>query len=125
MFANKTSKNRMTLAGVRINPRIGVTPEERAAPQECRADLTLWGGFEAAASADRLDKSIDYCSVLAAVQRTACDRDYHLLEALAYEIVRDVLKNFPISRANVKLRKRPSSLMGKLDFVEVEVENSR
>jgi len=125
VLAYRKTKNRITLAGVRLNPKIGVNPEERADPQECRADLTIWGDFEPAASSDSLDKTLDYCRVLATVQKTACGREYNLLEALAYAIVRDVLKDFPVSRANVKLRKRPSSLMSQLDFVEVEVENSR
>ncbi len=120
----KTRENRITLAGVKIYPRIGTTPEERSVPQECQADLILWGDFEAAASTDSLDKSIDYCQVLSAVQQTAGALEYNLLETLAYKIVRNVLQCFPISRARIKLRKRPEILAEKIDFVEVEIEES-
>jgi len=112
------------LAGVKLYPRIGMTPEERSAPQECQADLILWGDFEAAAAADSLDKSVDYCKVLSTVQQTAGAREYNLLETLAYGIVRNVLQGFPVHRARVRLRKRPASLLGDIDFVEVEVEES-
>jgi dihydroneopterin aldolase len=120
----KRREDRITLAGVKINPKIGTNSEERSTPQECQADLTIWGDFEGAASMDSLDRSIDYCKILATVQRTAHAREYSLLETLAYRIVRDVLQDFPVSRANVKLRKRPSSLMGELDFIEVEIDES-
>lgn len=120
--AYKTSKDRITLAGARLCPRIGTSVEERSAPQECIANLTLWGDFEAAAATDSLDKSIDYCQVLSTMQRVAGSGEYGLLETLAYRIVREVLQSFPVSRVRVRLRKRPAILTGQVDFVEVEVE---
>jgi 7,8-dihydroneopterin aldolase/epimerase/oxygenase len=114
----------MTLAGIRLYPRIGVTAEERSVPQECQADLTLWGNFEAAASSDALDQSIDYCQVLSVVKKIAEAHEFSLLETLAYGIVRSVVQGFSVDRVRVKLRKRPSSLIKDLDFVEVEVEES-
>ncbi len=123
-MARKTSEDKITLAGVKLNLCIGVTPEERHQPQQCEADVTVWGDFEAAASTDSLDKSLDYCKILATVQETAGAREYQLLETLAYRIARDILKNFSASRANVRVRKRPANLLDKIDFIEVEVEES-
>ena len=123
-MARKTRGDRIVLAGVKLYPCIGVTPEERSAPQECQADLILWGDFEAAAATDSLDKSIDYCKVLLTVKQAASVREYNLLETLAYRIVRNILQDFPVQRARVRLRKRPASLLGDIDFVEVEVEES-
>lgn len=114
-------QDRITLADVRIYPRIGTTEEERRAPQECRADLTVWGDFEAAASTDSLAASVDYSRILSLVQETAAEREYNLVETLAYRIARTVLQGFPVSRVEVKLRKRPAVMLGMLDFVEVAV----
>jgi dihydroneopterin aldolase len=118
----KSRQDQITLAGVKIYPRIGTSPEERGTAQECQADLTLWGDFEAGAATDALDKSIDYCQVLRSVQETAGAREYSLLETLAYRIVRAVLQAFPVNRVRIRLRKRPMSLRDQIDFVEVEVE---
>lgn len=123
-MVRKTREDKIRLAGIKLNLHIGTTPEERADPQECEADLTIWGDFEGAAALDSLDGSIDYSQVLATVQQTANLREYNLLETLAYGIVRKVLQDFPISGARIKLRKRPASLQGEIDFVEVEVEDS-
>ena len=114
----------MTLVGIKIYPHIGVTSEERSFPQECHADLTLWGHFADAAATDDLEQSIDYRHVLAAVKNTVAEREYSLMETLAYAIVRDVLRNFPVLRVGVKLRKRPASMVKEIDFIEVEVEES-
>jgi 7,8-dihydroneopterin aldolase/epimerase/oxygenase len=97
--------------------------EERASPQECLADLQIWGDFEAAASTDSLDKSVDYARVLLLAQEIAGSREYAIVETLAYAIVRKVLQSFPVHRVCIKLRKRPATLQGQIDFVEVEVED--
>ncbi len=121
-MARKIREDRITLAGAKLYPRIGTTPEERSAPQECQADLTIWGDFKAAAATDSLDSSIDYCRVLSVAQETARRQEYCLLETLAHQLARNILQQFPINRVCVKLRKRPASLMGEIDFVEVEME---
>jgi dihydroneopterin aldolase len=118
----KSRQDQITLAGIKLYPHIGTSAEEKSAEQECQADLTVWGDFEAAAATDELDQSIDYCQVLLSVQETAGAREYNLLETLAYKIVRNVLQDFPVSKARIKLRKRPAGLMDQIDFVEVEVE---
>jgi dihydroneopterin aldolase len=120
----KTSQDQITLAGVKLYPRIGTGGEEKNAPQECLADLTLWSDFEAAAATDALEKSIDYCRVLLIMQETAAAQEYNLIETLAYRIVRAVLRSFPASRVRIKLRKRPAVLAGQIEYVEVEIEES-
>jgi 7,8-dihydroneopterin aldolase/epimerase/oxygenase len=121
-MTGKARTDGIRLAGVKLQPRIGTTAEERKMPQECEADLTLWGDFEAAAATDSLERGIDYCRVLTAMQETAVEREYSLLEALAYKIARNVLRGFPVNRVHLKLRKRPAVLLGQLDYVEGEVE---
>jgi len=121
---SKSRVDRVTVAGIRLQPRIGVTPGERRLPQPCEADITLWGDFEAAAATDALDKALDYSRVLKIALETAHSREYNLVETLAYEIARKILRSFPADRVGVKVRKRPESLAEKIDFVEVEVEES-
>ena len=123
-MAYKTCPDQMTLAGIKIYPRIGVTSEERQKAQECQVDLTLCGDFEAAAATDALEKSIDYCRVLHIVRETAEACDYNLVETLSYRIARTVLRNFPVSRVKIKVRKRPAELQEQLNFVEMEIEES-
>jgi 7,8-dihydroneopterin aldolase/epimerase/oxygenase len=110
------------LAGVRIYPRIGTTPEERSNPQECEVDLTIWCNFEAAAATDSIDNSIDYCRILEEVQGIARAREYALVETLGYGISRTILQKFPVNRVNVKLRKQPAVLLDQIEFIEIEVE---
>jgi len=115
---------RITLAGIKLRPRIGVTPGERRQPQICEADVSLWGDFDAAAHTDSLDKAVDYSRVLSAVTGVAHAREYNLIEALAHAIARRVLQDFPVRRVRVRLRKTPASLAAALDFVETQFDLS-
>ena len=120
-MARNSTQDRLALMGIKLRPRIGVTPGERRFPQACSADVAIWGDFEAAASTDDLADTLDYSSVLAKVIEVANMREYNLVEALAYRIARALLEAFPILRVNVKVRKQPASLIDKLEYIEVEV----
>ncbi|MBN2241220.1 MAG: dihydroneopterin aldolase [Acidobacteria bacterium] len=111
----------ITLAGIRICPRIGVTAQERSSPQECEADLTVWDNLEGAAARDSLESAVDYSRLLGNTREIAAAGEYTLVETLAYRIVRSTLESFPVSRVRVKIRKRPASLKDQLDYIEVEV----
>ena len=116
--------DKLKLSGIKISPRIGVTPEERAAPQECLADVVIAGDWSGAAATDDLADSIDYCLILEKVRAVAAEREYVLLETLAHAIAQGVLTDFPVGCVRVKVRKRPVVLRDMLDFVEIEVEES-
>ncbi len=120
----KSRDDRITLSGIKLQPKIGVTPGERRQPQPCDAEVTLWGDFEAAASTDSLEKALDYSRVLARVIEAAHSGEYNLLETLAYRISREVLQGFPAKKVSVRVRKRPAALTDSLDFIEVEVEQT-
>jgi dihydroneopterin aldolase len=122
--ACRNNQDRISIVGVKIYPRIGITPEERSNPQECEADLTVWSNFQAAAAEDSLEKSVDYTKLVERAKATAVSCEYNLLETLAYRLVRDLLESFPVARVCVKLRKRPATLVGEIDFIEVEVAES-
>lgn len=123
-MAIKSRQDRLALVGVRLRPRLGVTPGERRFPQACTADITIWGDFEAAAATDELAAALDYSRILAKVIEVAHQREYNLLETLAYRLGRAVLESFPAQRVGVRVVKRPATLMDKLDHCEVEVEQS-
>lgn len=123
-MAIKIRQDRLALIGIKLRPRLGVTPGERRFPQHCTADIAIHGDFEAAASGDDLAAASDYSKLLAKVIEVAHEREYNLLETLAYRLGRSVLEAFPAHRVNVKVRKQPATLMDKLDHVEVEVEQS-
>ena len=123
-MAPKEKEDQITVAGIRLHPHIGTTPEERSSAQECEAFLTVWLDLQGAASLDDIDRSVDYSKIMETAQKTARACEYNLIETLAYKIVRKVLEDFPVSRVRIRLRKRPASMLNSVDYVEVQVEAS-
>ncbi len=121
-MSGKSKNDRLALVGVKLRPRIGVTPGERRLPQLCSADITVWGSFDAAAATDDLTVALDYTRILAKTIEVAHGREFNLVETLAYELARTVLESFPVEHVNVKVRKQPAQLAGELDYIEVETD---
>ena len=117
----KIQNDRMTLVGINLRPRIGVTKGERRQPQSCEADVTLWGDFTAAAASDALDQAIDYSEVLKTILETAHSEEFNLVETLAYGLAKRVLEAYPAERVGVRVRKRPSTIREKVKCIEVEM----
>jgi len=115
-------RDRITIANLRLNPRIGVTPGERRLPQPVCADIRLSGDFGEAAATDQLERTVNYSRVVEVVEAAAAERPYNLIESLAYEIARQVRASFEVHEVTVRVRKMPKSLMEKVDFVEVEIQ---
>jgi 7,8-dihydroneopterin aldolase/epimerase/oxygenase len=115
-------QDQIKLFGIKIRPRIGVTPGERRLPQPCVADVLLQGDFESAATSDSLDRAINYSVVLRKVQEVAASREFNLLETLAYALAREIQTGFQAQKVRIRVRKRPMSLVEKLDCIEVEIE---
>ncbi len=121
-MANRPTLDKIVLVGIKLMPRLGVTPGERRVAQSCTADLTVWGDFEAAAATDDLAAALDYSKILAKVVAIAHEREYNLLETLAYRVGRAIMESFPAHRIRVRVCKQPAALADHIDHVELEVE---
>jgi FolB domain-containing protein len=85
--------------------RIGVPDEERVNPQRLTANLTLYPARGLTGLRDDVENTVDYFIVTCAVKEFASRRECRLLETLAEEIAGLLLDRFPLSAAEVELRK--------------------
>lgn len=106
------------IKGLRLVARIGVPEEERATPQELRADVRIWprGGFP---TDDEIGGTINYAEVCGRLRKLAGAGERRLLETLAGELCEEVLGNFPAGRVRVGLRK---FILAETDWVGVALE---
>lgn len=103
--------------------RVGVTSQERAKPQRLTASMTLWplrGPF--AEMSDDLARTIDYAAVVDAIARMISAHESKLIETLAGAIAELVLRDFPVCRVRVELRK---FILPAVKYVGVEVTRRR
>ena len=108
------------LRRMRFWGRHGVTEAERANPQEIEVDAELIVDCSLAARSDRLEEAVDYHAAYRLCERVVTERSFALLEALADECLRELMRDARVERATVRVRKP-----GLLDGATPEVELSR
>ena len=99
------SNDRITISGLKVSAHIGVTDQERSAPQVVIVDLDLAVDLTAAESSDDLADTVDYdrlTTYVAEVVRTSSSK---LLEHLAGSIAAQVCSLTGVERVTVEVSK--------------------
>ncbi len=86
------SSGRLVVRGLELRCVIGVEDWERLMPQRVLVDIEVKGNFSAAGETDDLVDAVDYRAVCAAAVEVTKDGEYRLLETLAHQIARTVLR---------------------------------
>ncbi len=108
------------VASLALSVRIGVTDRERAEPQRLTVSLVLRPAGAFAGLEDRIDRTINYSAVCAAVRTLAADGEPRkLIETFAGDIAATILTNFPAcAEVDVELRKY---ILPDTDYVAVRL----
>jgi dihydroneopterin aldolase len=80
------ARDQIALRGLRVVGTHGVLPEEHARAQPFEVDLEITADLSAAGASDRLEDTIDYGAVTAAVVEAVTGAHADLLEHLAQRI---------------------------------------
>ncbi len=111
--------DRLLIADLVAQARIGVFEWEQESPQPIAVDLELTIDAARAARTDDIKQAVDYGALVSAVKRLAEGKSYRLLETLAEEIAGLVLAEFNVRQAKVLVKK--NALPG-IGYAAVEVE---
>jgi len=109
-----SARDEITLRSMRFQTLVGILPHEGHIPQPLEVDLTVW--------IDAREKIVDYRELYDTV-RDVVDRgplDY--LERAGQRIADRVLREHPVRRVRVALRKPHVALPGPLAFAEVVID---
>ncbi len=115
------------LEGLQFYAYHGVNPEERAQGQRFLIDVALATDLGAAGRGDDLDRTINYSAVYKRVRAIVEGPPRGLIEAVAEEIARVILAEFPPVRAvTVAVRKPEAPIKGAiLDAAGVRIVRTR
>ena len=105
--------------------RIGVSPEERAHPQRLLINLDLSLDLEPAGRTDCLDLTLDYAQVVETLRDQASQGEFHLLEALARQLMQLLMGIPRVEAVALEIEKFPADLTGQLKKVAVRLDHSR
>ena len=115
--------DRIYLRDLRTETIIGIYDWERKIRQTVSFDFEFPGDVRKAAKSDRIEDTLNYKSVAKRVLAFVETSEYHLVETLAEEVARLILREFSVEWVRVTLNK-PGAVRGSRD-VGVTIERSR
>ena len=119
-------RDRITLAGMRFECRLGVSEDERALPQLVEVDLEVEADLDAAARSDALGDTVDYGPLVERTGRVVESGSFSLLERLGGAIVKAAFEADPaIEAVTVRVRKLAVPMDVDMDHAQVELRRER
>jgi dihydroneopterin aldolase len=112
--------DRILMEGMAFFGRHGVFPAERELGARFSVDVVLEGDLSGGGRSDRLEDTIDYARAFELVREVVEGEPCHLLEAVATRIADRLLELPLVSRAIVRVHKRPP-LPGEFRSFGVEI----
>lgn len=82
------------ISELRIDTRIGIYPQEQQVAQTIQLDLEIGLRGKHAADSDRIEDTIDYAEVVAAIRKVFAGQHFSLLEHAAESIAQMILTDF-------------------------------
>ena len=104
----------------------GVDSDEQNLGGKFEIDVEITGDFSEAIMSDNLKKAVDYESVYSVIKKVVTQKKYYLLETLAKTIAKGLIDEFSlIQKVKVIARKPHPPVKGVVDYVEVEITETR
>jgi FolB domain-containing protein len=99
--------SRISIVDLEVFYSVGVTDEERAAPQRLLITVDLHYDFASAAMSDRIEKAINYFDVAQELLKYGEGRSWKLMEKLVANLVEMILAKFKPQAVTVEVKKFP------------------
>jgi dihydroneopterin aldolase len=104
----------------------GVLLDEQNLGGKFEVDVDLYCDLSRGAKSDHLEDTVNYERVYDCVRTLVLEKKHLLLESLASAVGRGILKNFSkVQSVTVKVRKPSAPVKGIIDYVEVELTETR
>lgn len=101
----KKKRDRIDILGLGLVSQVGVPEEERAVPQRLEVDVALWPASPLAGLKEDLNRTIDYAEVAVACRDEALRCERKLIETLAEDLCRLLLRRWPLVLVKVRIHK--------------------
>jgi 7,8-dihydroneopterin aldolase/epimerase/oxygenase len=117
--------DRLLLEDVRFYGHHGASKAEQAVGIWFSVDVELSLDLTAAAVSDELGTTVDYGAVARRIVQVGTEGRVNLIERLAGAIAQALLREFPVARVRVRVRKLAPPLEGLVGTPSVELVRSR
>jgi dihydroneopterin aldolase len=103
----------------------GVTAAEKETGRRFEVDCELEADIAPPGRTDLLKDTVDYEAVYKKIKEIVEGRTFSLVESLAVHLADEILKEFPVFRVTLRVRKRTPPIPGNIDHIEIEVSRQQ
>lgn len=121
---NLSRVDQIYISNIRCRCQIGHTAKEREMPQTLLVSIVLYKDLRQAASADRIEATVDYSLVIQEIRNLLESQVFSLIEAAAEKVAFVILQRFSVSKVSIKVTKHPFSDVGGVG-IRIEREAGR
>ena len=114
--------DRISVSGLLVETKIGVTEKERSRPQDVVIDLDIVTDLKKAGETDDLATTIDYDSLVSGLAAMVRASECKLLERLAAKIADEVSAKNGVSGVTVRVMKQHVPVNEEVSAVSVYIE---
>jgi 7,8-dihydroneopterin aldolase/epimerase/oxygenase len=114
--------SRISIVDLEIHCCVGLTDEERAAPQRLLVTIDMNFDFSSASLSDRIEKTINYHTLAQRVLKFGDGRSWKLIEKLVANLADSILAEFRPQDVTVEVKKFP---IPEAAYVSVALTRSR
>ncbi|MBT3589748.1 MAG: dihydroneopterin aldolase [Candidatus Marinimicrobia bacterium] len=112
------------LNNILIYARHGVHMGENELGGQFEIDLECFSNLKNAGKDDDLTQTVDYGAIYQRVVELFTQKPYKLIESVGEAICKSLLKQFPIEKVTIRIRKPHAPIDGILDTVEIELSRT-
>lgn len=103
----------------------GVFQEEQLKGQPFIIDAILFLDLEKAGATDNLEETVNYGDLYEKIKCIVEEKRFDLIETLAKEIIEEIFKEQKVRKTVVRVKKPKAPILGKFNYMAVEMERSR
>lgn len=117
--------DKIIIKGIEVFAFHGALEEENSLGQKFYIDLELYKDLKKAGKLDSLEDTVHYGLVHDEVVAICKNNTFKLIEKLAEEIAKNIIKNHAIKKIKVKIRKPNAPIRGHFEYVAVEIKRHK
>jgi FolB domain-containing protein len=117
--------DRLVIERLELDGFCGVTADERSVPQAMALDVELVFDMLPAATADNLDKTVDYVRLIDLISAITQKERFALIETLAERVAQSILSDHAVAEVTVWARKLRPQVKGVSGSVGAKVSRRR
>lgn len=99
----------------------GVTAAEKETGRRFEVDCELEADLASPGQSDSLTDTVDYAAVYQKVREIVEGKAFSLVESLAVSLANEILREFPVFKVTVRVRKIIPPIPGTISHIEIEV----